>query len=267
MTKQLYWVRLAVPGSGVNPMQEEIHVLENSSDLFHTAAQEFATQAESAVRERGVFRVALSGGSTPKTLYSLLASPEFASIPWEKIQLYFGDERDVPPDDPESNYRMANEAMISKIHIPPGNVFRVQTEGKTADQAAAEYEQTIGKSFALKPGEFPRFDLILLGMGPDGHTASLFPGSAALNEQTRAVVANWVDKFQSYRITFTYPVLNNAACVMFLASGPEKAEMIRNVLEEHRQDLPSARVHPTNGRLVWMLDQLAAAGLSRTARA
>lgn len=248
-------------------MQEEIHVLENSSDLFQTAAQEFVTQAESAVRDRGVFRVALSGGSTPKTLYSLLATSEFASIPWGKIELYFGDERDVPPDNSESNYRMANEAMISKIKIPSQNVFRVPTEGKSAEQAAADYEETIRKSFHLKADEFPRFDLILLGIGPDGHTASLFPGSAALDEREHLVVANWVEKFKTYRITFTYPVLNNAECVMFLASGPEKAEMVRGVLEEHHQELPSARVHPTNGRLVWMLDQLAAAGLSRTARA
>jgi 6-phosphogluconolactonase len=157
---------------------------------------------------------------------------------------------------------MVNEAMFSKAPIPPQNVFRVHTEGKDAPTAALEYDRTLQTFFDLKPGEFPRFDLIFLGMGPDGHTASLFPDTQALAETQRLVVANWVEKFKSYRITFTFPVMDHAACVTFLASGPDKAPMIRQVLEENRGDLPSANIHPTNGRLIWLLDTAAAAGLS-----
>lgn len=241
-------------------MPTEIRTFPDPPALFQSAAQEFVTLAKAAIEARGRFTVALSGGSTPKTLYSLLATmPE---IPWKKIYLFFGDERDVAPDDPESNYRMVSEALFSKAPIPKENIFRVHTEMKDAQAAALAYEETILKVFALKPGEFPRFDLVFLGMGPDGHTASLFPGSSAASEMQRVVVANWVEKFKTYRITFTFPVLNNAACVTFLASGPDKEPMVRQILGENRKDLPSARVHPTNGRLVWLLDSAAAEGLS-----
>ncbi len=245
---------------------EEIHVLDTAADLFAAAAQHFVTQAQAVIRAKGHFRVALSGGSTPKNLYARLASGAFPPVPWDKIYVFFGDERDVPPDHADSNYRMASQAMLSKVPVPAENVFRVPTELNNAEAAALEYEQTIRTYFNLKPGEVPRFDLILLGMGPDGHTASLFPGTAALGESSRLVVANWVEKFKSYRITFTLPLLNNAACVLFLASGAEKAAMIRQVIEEHRPELPSTRVHPQDGRLIWMLDQAAAAGLSGPSR-
>jgi 6-phosphogluconolactonase len=240
----------------------EIHVLDTPEDLFRAAASEFAAVANAAVSAHGRFCVALSGGSTPKSLYTLLASGAIPSIPWEKIYFFFGDERDVPPNDPESNYRMANEAMLSKAPVPSENVFRVRTEEKDVEAAALAYEQTIRSFFGVKPGAFPRFDLILLGMGPDGHTASLFPGTAALQEANRLVVANWVEKFKTYRITFTLHVLNNAACTMFLVSGPEKADKLREVLEGNSQDLPSARVRPSGGRLIWFVDRAAAAGLS-----
>ena len=148
--------------------------------------------------------------------------------------------------------------------IPPENVFRVQAENPDAAAAAADYEAQLQKFFELKPGEFPRFDLILLGLGPDGHTASLFPDSAALDEQSRLVVSNWVAKFNTERITFTFPVLNRAAEVMFLASGPDKAEMLHQVLEANpTPPLPSQRVAPSEGKLLWMLDEPAAAKLSR----
>ncbi len=153
------------------------------------------------------------------------------SIPWDKIYFFWGDERHVPPDDAESNYRMANEALLSKVPVPPGNVFRIHSEEKDASIAASQYEQTLQQFFHLAPGDFPRFDLIYLGLGPDGHAASLFPDSAALNERRRLVVANWVEKFKTDRITFTFPVLNAAACVVFLASGPDKAAIVHQVLE------------------------------------
>jgi 6-phosphogluconolactonase len=241
-------------------MPTEIRTFPDPAALFQSAAREFVTLAKGAIEAGGRFSVALSGGSTPKNLYAMLGTmPE---IPWEKIYLFFGDERDVAPDDPESNYRMVNEALLSRAPIPRENVFRVRTELKDAQATALEYEQTIQTFFKLKPGEFPRFDLIFLGMGPDGHTASLFPGSAAISETHRLVVANWVEKFQTHRITFTFPVLNHAACVTFLVSGADKAPMVREILGDNRADLPSAQVHPAHGRLVWLLDASAAAGLS-----
>ncbi len=159
---------------------------------------------------------------------------------------------------------MVKEALLAKITIPEENVFRVPAELADAAAAAAEYESQVRRFFALRPGEWPRFDLILLGMGPDGHTASLFPGSAALEEQSRLVVANWVAKFNTHRITFTLPVLNHAAEAMFLASGPDKADMLQKVLEgENTPPFPSQRVQPTDGKLLWLLDEPAAAKLAR----
>ena len=174
--------------------QPDIRVFEDPQSLFEGAAEEFASQATAAVRSRGRFTVALSGGSTPRSLYSLLATR--ASLPWDKIYFFFGDERHVPPDNPESNYRMARESLLSKIPIPPENVFRVPAENPDANQAAEAYEQTLRTFFNTAPGSFPRFDMILLGMGPDGHTASLFPGTAALQEKARWVVSQLGGKVQ-----------------------------------------------------------------------
>jgi len=159
---------------------------------------------------------------------------------------------------------MVNESLLAKIAIPAENVFRVLAENPDANAAALDYEIKLRRFFELKPGEFPRFDLILLGMGPDGHTASLFPDSAALEELSRLVVANWVAKFNTSRITFTFPVLNRAGEVMFMASGSDKADMLHQVLEaKNTPPLPSQRVQPSDGKLLWMLDDAAAAKLSR----
>jgi 6-phosphogluconolactonase len=244
------------------PSAPEIRILNTPADLFQAAATEFVALASQAIQSNRRFTVALSGGSTPKSLYMLLASASIPSIAWEKVFFFFGDERFVPPDHPDSNYHMAREAgLFSKV--PEGNVFRVPTEGEDADSSARAYEQTLRKFFRLRPGEFPRFDLVLLGLGPDGHTASLFPGTAALNEKSLLVVANWVDKFQTYRITLTLPVLNRAACVMFLVSGADKAIIVREVLENEDANLPSQKVRPADGRLLWLLDRGAGGGLSR----
>jgi len=234
----------------------EIRVLDTPADLFLAAATEFATLASQAVRSQERFSVALSGGSTPKALYTLLASGSVPNIPWEKIFFFFGDERFVPPDHPDSNYLMARETGLF-AKVSDDHVFRVRTEEKDAHTAALDYEQTVRKFFGLQPGEFPRFDLVFLGLGPDGHTASLFPGTVALNEKRRLVVANWVEKFHSYRITFTLPVLNRAACVMFLAAGGDKADIVREVLENGSANLPSQKVRPSDGRLLWLLDRVA----------
>ena len=243
------------------PAQPEIRILKTAAELFEAAAAEFAAQANQAVRDNGRFAVALSGGSTPKALYSLLATK--SNVPWDKICFFWGDERHVPPDHPESNYRMANEALLSKVPVRPENVFRIHAEEKDAAAAALQYEQALRDFFHLSPGQFPRFDLVLLGTGPDGHTASLFPGTAALNETQRLVVANWAPKFNTHRITFTFPVLNAAACVIFLASGPDKAAILHQVLENSAADLPAQKVQPTDGQLIWLLDQAAAGALSR----
>jgi 6-phosphogluconolactonase len=237
----------------------EIRVLPSPFELFHAAADDFIAQA---VAKNGKFSVALSGGSTPKSLYSRLATEKRNAVPWDKVYFFFGDERNVPPENPESNYRMAHEVMFSKVPVSADHIFRMRGEDD-AEQAASAYEKNLGSFFGLKPGEFPRFDLIFLGMGPDGHTASLFPDSAALNETRRLVAGNWVEKFKTHRITLTFPVLNNAACVTFLTSGPDKAPMVHEVLENPAANLPCQRVHPVNGKLIWMMDQGAASQLSR----
>ncbi|MGO9111579.1 MAG: 6-phosphogluconolactonase, partial [Thermoguttaceae bacterium] len=234
----------------------------------------FIRVGRDAIGAQGRFSVALSGGSTPKSLYSVLAS-SYANFAWNRVFLFFGDERHVPPTDPDSNYRMVNETLLTRIPIPAENVFRVAAENPEAAAAALDYEARLRRFFELRPGErpserpserpgeFPRFDLILLGVGPDGHTASLFPDSPALDEQSRLVVANWVAKLNAHRITLTFPVLNRAAEVMFMASGADKADILHQVLEnKSAPPLPSQRVQPSEGKLLWMLDEAAAAKLT-----
>jgi len=243
-------------------MSCEIRVLPSSQEVFELAAEEFVRQANEAISKSGRFTVALSGGSTPKALYQLLAESYATKLPWDRMFFFWGDERHVPPDHADSNYRMANEALLSKVPARPGNIFRIRGEERDADAAALQYEQALQQFFHLSSDEFPRFDLILLGLGPDGHCASLFPETSALNERRRLVVANWVEKFKTHRITFTFPVLNQTACVIFLASGPDKAPILHQVLENSSANLPSQQVQPINGRLLWLVDSAAAGALS-----
>ncbi len=241
----------------------EIRTLTTPQELFAAAAEEVVRAANEAMTQRGRFTIALSGGSTPKNLYNLLATNARNALPWERMFFFFGDERHVPPTDPDSNYRMANEAMLSKIPVAAANVFRLRTENPDAEAVALDYEQTLRKFFTLDAGQFPRFDLILLGMGPDGHTASLFPGTAALQEKSRLVVANWVEKLKTSRLSFTLPVLNSAACVTFLVSGMDKAPALHAVLEGDAagEQYPAKLVRPTNGKLIWLIDRAAASEL------
>jgi 6-phosphogluconolactonase len=220
--------------------------------------------AKDAVEQRGRFTIALSGGSTPKSLFNLLATNARTVLPWDRTFFFWGDERHVPPTDPDSNYRMAEETMLSKIPVAAGNVFRIPTENPDAAAAAEAYEQTLRKFFQLGPAEFPVFDLVLLGMGPDGHTASLFPGSAGLHEKARLVIANWVDKMKTSRLTLTLPVLNAARCVAFLVSGTDKAAVLKTVLEEDApaEQYPSKLIRPNNGKLIWLVDRAAASALT-----
>lgn len=245
----------------------EVRRLATPQDLFQAAAEEFIRAAGEAVAQRGRFTVALSGGSTPKSLFTLLAANAASTLPWTEMFFFWGDERHVPPDDPDSNYRMAQEALLSKAPIPIKNVFRIPSENPDAAAAAESYELTLKKFFALKPQELPRFDLILLGVGPDGHTASLFPETAGLSEKSRLVVANWVEKLKTYRITLTLPVLNAARCAAFLVSGIDKAPVVREVLEGKapREKYPSKLVQPGDGKLIWFVDRAAGSELSKAA--
>jgi len=236
----------------------EVRVLPDSAVLSRAAADEFLRTARSAIESRARFTVALAGGSTPKAIFGLLAADEAAGrnkLPWDKVQVFFGDERHVPPGHPDSNYRMANEALLSKVPLPPANVHRIHAELGAA-RAATKYENELRSVFSARAGEVPRFDLIMLGMGLDGHTASLFPGGAALKERVSLVSANWVEKFNSHRITFTYPLLNAAAEVMFVVGGADKADMLRNVLrgDPTGQTYPAQDVRPVSGRLLWLVD-------------
>jgi len=240
-----------------------IQILASAADLYHAGAEEFVRVGRLAIGAQGRFSVALSGGSTPKNLYSLLAS-NYSDFPWNRTFLFFGDERHVPPTDPESNYRMVNEALLSKISVAASNVFRVNAENPDATAAAADYEARIRSFFELKPTEFPRFDLIFLGLGPDGHTASLFPDSEGLKDKTHLVIANWVEKFKTHRISFTFPVLNNAAEATVLASGHDKADIVQQVLDGNAvPPFPVQQVHPKDGTLLWILDEAAASKLKR----
>jgi len=249
--------------------QEFRQVYPNADILAQAAAVEMLRIAEESIAARGVFTLSLAGGSTPKKLYSLLATdPAYRHFPWKQTHLFFGDERHVPPSHIDSNFLMVRGTLMSSGLVPETHVHRIRAELPDANQAAADYEIELHTFFgdsALRLGAFPRFDMILLGMGPDGHTASLFPESKGLAENERWVIANWVEKFKSSRITFTYPVLNTAREVYLLVAGPDKADMLYSVLVQHREQVvyPVQQVQPLDGNKVWLLDEAAASKLPK----
>jgi len=247
-------------------VEREIRILADGAAIAKRAAQEFVQAAASAVREKGSFNVALAGGSTPKALYSLLVNdPTLRSqVPWDKMHLFFGDERHVLPDHPDSNFRMATEAMIAKSPMKPEQVTRIKGEYPDADRAALEYEKALREYFKLKNGEYPRFDLVLVGMGNEGHTLSLFPGTKALHADGRIAVRNWVGKLYADRITLTAPAASNAARVIFMATGADKAPALKAVLEGpfEPEQLPAQLLEPKNGKLLWLVDTTAGSMLS-----
>lgn len=249
-----------------NPARE-VRIVPDKQALFRAAAEEFAAAADSAVKARGVFHVALSGGSTPKGLFELLASDTALRerVPWQKVHFYWSDERHCPPDHPDSNFRMAQLVLLSKVPVVEANVHRIHGEDPDAAHAAFEYENEVKNSVGAAGDEIPRFDLIYLGMGPDGHTASLFPGTAAIKENQRLVVSNHVEKLSTDRITFTAPLINAAAGVIFMASGDDKAGTLKDVREGPYMPeiLPSQLIRPVNGRLLWLVDLAAAAKLKQ----
>jgi 6-phosphogluconolactonase len=236
-------------------------IAPSAGALAQQAADLVVESAENASSPFGMFTIALSGGSTPKSLFSVLASDAYRTrIPWDRTQVFFSDERFVAADSTESNFRMAHETLLSRVPIPERFVHQVPTVGMAPQECAAIYGQGVRRVFDAGETEVPRFDLILLGLGDDGHTASLFPGTEALGITDEIVVANHVDKLDTWRITFTYPLINAAKRVMFLVSGAAKAERVAEV--RRGEDLPAAGVRPTDGELIWALDSDAAAGLN-----
>lgn len=239
----------------------ELRVFDDLGALARAAAEEITKSAEEAIAARGRFTIALSGGNTPRPAYRLLAEEPWRDrIDWSRVHVFWGDDRHVPPDHPDSNFGMAHDALLSKVPIPPGNVHRMRTEKPDAETAAEEYAWTLRSAFDLDGGEWPRFDLVLMGLGEDGHTASLFPGSDAVRERSRLVVAPWVSSLRTYRITLTPPVFNRAALALFLVSGEEKAAALKAVLEGDFQPdrFPAQIVRPEDGRLLWLIDRAAA---------
>lgn len=243
----------------------ELRILENGDELAREAADFVVWAAEQAIGSAGVFRLALSGGSTPKALYALLAGPALAGrLDWRRAAVFFGDERCVPPDHADSNFRMASETLIKPLKISQDRVFRMRGEDEP-EKAARQYEDSIRKEFGVAAPAWPRFDLVLLGLGDDGHTASLFPGTAALNERQRLVVPNQAPQGAKQRLTFTAPLINQAQTVVFLVGGAGKAPAVRRVLEDRAADagkVPAKLVQPAQGRLIWFLDHAAAAELA-----
>jgi 6-phosphogluconolactonase len=239
-----------------------VRIFDDAEGVAKAAANRFVELARQAANERGRFAVALSGGSTPKRAFELLASADYRQqVEWSKVHIFFGDERAVPPDDPESNYRMASEALLSRVSIPTKNIHRINGVGDAVANARL-YEDELRTFF--NDAAWPRFDLVLLGMGDDGHTASLFPGTKALAEQESLVTANWVEKFNAYRITLTATAINHAAHIIFLVTGENKAERLSEVLGVERAPsrLPSQLIEPTDGSLEWFIDRAASVHLS-----
>ena len=244
-----------------------IRQLTDIDDLFHAAAEQVCRIGQLSLRTTGRFSLVLSGGATPRGLYELLAKhPYRAQVDWSKVDFFWGDERAVPPDHPNSNFRMAKEAMLDKLDVPPARIHRIKAEGPDLDRAAREYEAEIEKTLGRVAGVVPRpphFNLFLLGMGEDGHTASLFPSTAALRDTRRWVVSHEVAKLSAKRITMTPPLINAAHFIMFLVAGAAKADVLAQVIQGPRDEerLPAQLIHPLTGEVMWFIDRAASSAL------
>ena len=238
----------------------ELTIVADPAAIADEAARVILDAALGAVGARGRFRIALAGGGTPRATYERLTQPPYRDrMPWDRTWIFFGDERAVGPDHEESNYRMANEALLSRVPIPPSQIFRIRGEAEDPEVAATEYGRVLAETFGTRRGELPRFDVVLLGLGVDGHTASLFPASPALKEVFRTVAAVHAGAAAiPQRLTLTLPVLTTAALVVFLISGGEKTKVVKAALVDGAA-LPATMVRPTDGRLLWILDRAAAA--------
>lgn len=233
-----------------------IQIYANQSELAAAAAALISDAAQEAIRARGQFDIALSGGSTPLSCYAALAAPPHStSIDWARVHVFWSDERCVPPDHPWSNYATAKQALLERVPLPAGNVHRMHGE-LPPNEGAEEYRQALLAHFG-GPG-FPVFDLILLGLGADGHTASLFPGSLGVRTGEVPVTENYISSLESWRLTFTFPLINSARKVAFLVAGSAKSDTVREVIEG-KKPLPAKAINPHSGELVWLLDAEAAA--------
>lgn len=239
--------------------EREIQVFELVDGLQEAAARH-ATEVLQRTTTGQDVRIALSGGSTPKRFHELLADSE--GIDWSRVHVYWGDERTVPPTDAESNYRMAKETLLDNVSTPTAQIHRMRGEIDPGEAAEA-YERTLRGTFGIEPPDVPRFDLNILGVGPDGHTASLFPGTTALEECERWVVENHVPQLQTWRITLTYPVLNAARLTLVLVSGENKSGAIRRIFDPNETDKPPAAFVQPEGQMIWLLDEAAASKLER----
>jgi 6-phosphogluconolactonase len=239
----------------------ELRIVADEPALHAAAAHEVASLVEAAAA-RGRASLVLSGGTTPKGVYTTLAAgaPDRVTVPWNRVHVFWGDERHVPPDHPDSNYRMAREALLSRVPIAEVHVHRIAGEDPDLSAAAARYADEVRAAVGSTDG-VPRFDVVLLGLGADGHTASLFPGAPALCQDVPLVVATWVEALRSHRITMTLPLLNAAGLVIFLVAGAGKAEAVRDVLQPGPSTpwLPARDIQPMSGRLLWLVDRAAAA--------
>ena len=244
-------------------MKVTYYVLPNSDALARAMAEQLLEAAQAAAAARGVARIAISGGNTPKRTFEMLAGEsQFSTFPWDKTDLFWVDERCVPPDDKDSNYRMTRLAMLDKVPLAADRVFRIEGE-LDPTEAAARYEAAIRNRFRLEGAQLPVFDLVALGMGPDGHTASLFPHTEGLHELTRIVIPNHVLQKETWRVTLTSPVINQGRKVVFLIGGADKADVLSQVLSDKYdpETWPSQLIQPKSGELLMLLDQAAAAKL------
>lgn len=246
-------------------MSREVRIYQNAGLLNRALAERVVTISESAIAARGRFVVCLAGGSTPRSAYELMTTQEYTSlIDWSNAYVFWGDERCVPPESTDSNARMVRETLLNHVPVPINHIYRIHGELPPI-QAAEQYDQTLREFFRnrMNSGK-PRFDLVLLGLGADAHTASLFPGTTALREEKRWAVANHVPSLNAWRVTLTAPALNAAANVIFLVSGADKAETVKSVLESpaNPEQLPAQMINPPDGRLVWLLDEPAASRLA-----
>lgn len=236
---------------------DNITIAADAGELLTEFARIFVHALDSAIAESGTFCVALSGGSTPRLLYSHLAKQDIA---WEQVRFFFGDERMVSPDDAESNFGMASETLFGPAGISEENIFRWRTELDDPEAAAGDYERKLSEYFA----GHPRFDLCLLGLGADSHTASLFPGTQALTASDRMAIANWVPKFRAFRLTLTPRTMNGSKEILFVATGREKAEAVAAVTQGAHDPFvhPAQLIAPKDGRLRWLIDADAASGIA-----
>ena len=244
---------------------QNVEIAKDQLALAEMAVEKIIILAQDSIQHRGQFTIALAGGSTPRGIYTLLATPpNRARIDWEHVYFFWGDERSVPPDDSNSNYLMAKQTLMDHVPIPIENIYRIEGELKTYI-AAKRYEKSMKSFFSITNEEFPKFDLMLLGIGIDGHTASLFPETAALKEKVRWVIENYIPKLDEWRITFSMPLINSAENIIIVVSGKGKAEIIKAVLGGNNQSsqFPIGNIQPVDGNLLWLVDKAAASKLSR----